>query len=102
MTTTPAQQIKWHDLLAFCAPAGRRAMVEFVQQAREERGVNWLPEIKAEYPLASWILDLVCNHTADEAFERLQADFPHYPLSLARGPLTDLHAALRAEIDRKR
>jgi hypothetical protein len=61
-----------------------------------------LPEIQAEFPMFSWIIDLVCNHTADEAIAELQTQFPNYPLQLVKGGIKSLHSRLRTEIERKR
>ena len=99
---TNNQTVTWSDLLTFLSPAGQHQIVEFVRRAQTERGANWLPEIQAEFPMFSWIVDLVCNHTADEALSELAREFPYLPLELARGQFQSLHARLRVEIERKR
>ena len=90
------------EILALLSPAGQQQVVEFIQRAQAERGANWLPEIQAEFPMFSWIVELVCNHTADEAFAELQSQFPNYPLQLVKGGIKSLHNRLRIEIERPR
>ena len=97
-----SQTITFRNLATFLSPAGQQQLIDFVRQAREQRGSNWLPEIQAEFPMLTWIVDLVCNHTADEAFTELQRQFPKYPLQLARGGIHSLHRNLREEIEKKR
>lgn len=102
MTQPTNQTISWKDVLTFLSPDGQRQLVDFVRIARDERGKNWLPEIKAEFPTFSWIVELVCTKTADEAFTELQEEFPVFPLWMIEGKLQQLHATLKAEIERKR
>lgn len=90
------------EILQLLSPNGQTELVAFVQRAKEERGANWLPEIKKEFPTFSWIADLVANKTAEEAFAELEAEFPTYPLWMMKGKLILLHGALLAEIERKR
>ena len=94
--------INWSDLLTLLSPAGQQQLVDFVRRAQAERGANWLPEIKAEFPTFTWIVELVCTRTADEAFADLQAEFSGLPLRLVKPQLLQLHATLRTEIERKR
>ena len=96
------QTISWREVLTFISPAGQQQLVEFVRTAQAERGANWLPEIQAEFPMFSWIVELVCTRTADEAFADLQTQFPTWPLYIVKGPLAGLHATLKTEIERKR
>ena len=100
--TTNNQTVKVGDLLTFLSPAGQQQIVEFIHRAQIERGANWLPEIQAEFPMFWWIVELVCNRTADEAFDELQSQFPKYPLQFVKGGIRSLHARLRSEIERKR
>ena len=95
-------QIKWSDFLTLLSPAGQQQLVDFVRRAQQERGTNWLPEIKAEFPMFTWIVELVCTRTADEAFTELQSEFPAFPLRLAKSQLIQLHGTLKTEIERKR
>lgn len=97
-----SSQIKLSEIFSFLSPDGQQQLVDFVRQAREQRGSNWLPELQAEFPMLTWIVDLVCNHTADEAFTKLQQEFPNYPLQLARSGIHSLHSKLRMEIEIKR
>lgn len=90
------------DVMNLLSPDGQRQLIDWIRTARDERGAGWLEELKAEYPTFCWMVDLVANRTADEAFRELQAEFPLFPLSLAEGKIHNLHAALRAEIDRPR
>lgn len=96
------QTINWKQIATLLSPAGQQQLVDFVRRAKEDRGKHWLPEIKREYPTFSWIVDLVANKTADEAFAELQAEFPVFPLHLVEGKIHNLHAALSAEIDKPR
>jgi hypothetical protein len=96
------QTIDLREFLTFLSPAGQQQIVEFIHRAQAERGANWLPEIQAEFPMFSWIVELVCNRTADEAFAELQSQFPNYPLQLAKGAIKSLHGRLKSEIEVKR
>lgn len=96
------QTIAWSDLLTFLSPAGQQQIVDFVRKAKAERGARWLPELKAEFPMFSWIVELVADRTAAEAFEELQISFPSYPLWIAKTQLIELHSRLRHEIDKPR
>lgn len=99
---TKAPQVSWRDLLVLLSPAGQKELVDFVHQAQNDRGANWLPEIRAEYPTFSWIVELVATKTAEEAFAELQAEFPTWPLWMVKTQLINLHALLKSEIERKR
>ena len=65
------REIGWSDFLTFLSPNGQQQIIDFVRAAKETRGSNWLPEIKAEFPMFSWIVELIANRTADQAFEEL-------------------------------
>lgn len=86
----------------FLSPAGQQQIVSFIQRAKAERGSNWLPEIKAEFPMFSWIAELIANRNAEEAFEDLQDAFPNYPLALVKPNILNLHERLAAEINKPR
>ena len=90
------------ELMAFVSPAGQQQLIDFVRDAKATRGENWLPQIKAEFPTFSWIVELIANRTAEEAFSELQTAFPNYPLWMAKGQLLDLHGRLLAEINKPR
>lgn len=96
------QQISISEIAALLSPEGQRQLIDFVRRAKEERGAGWIDAIKSDYPMLVWIVDLVANKTADEAFRFLQEEFPIFPLSMFEGKIHNLHAALRAEIDRPR
>ena len=96
------QTVSWSEILALISPTGQQQLIDFVKTAQETRGVNWLPEIQAEFPMFSWIVELVCTKTADEAFDELQSEFPNYPLYFVKGGLQNLHGRLKSEIERKR
>lgn len=95
-------ELTWQEILTFLSPAGQQQIVDFIREARETRGENWLPEIKNEFPMFSWIVELIATRTADEAFDELAAAFPNWPLWIAKGQLTQLHGRLLAEIDKPR
>jgi hypothetical protein len=94
--------ITWQEILTFLSPAGQQQLVDFIREAKETRGSNWLPEIKAEFPMFSWIVELIATRTAEEAFAELSAEFPNWPLWIAKGQLVQLHGRLAAEIDKPR
>ena len=89
-------------MLAFISPAGQQQLIEFVREAKEARGENWLPQIQTEFPTFSWIVELIADRTAEEAFADLQAEFPSYPLWMAKTQLIQLHGRLLAEINKPR
>jgi hypothetical protein len=95
-------EILWRDLLTFLSPSGQRQIVEFVQRARRERGHNWLVEIKTEFPLFSFLVELVALRTAEEAFLELQSAYPNYPLAFVKSSIIELHQRLRREIEKER
>ena len=102
MSQTAMPSVKWSEVLTLLSPDGQQQLVDFVHRAQAERGANWLPEIEAEFPMFSWIVDLVCNKTEDEAFAELQREFPVLPLAMLRGKIGQLHTTLKTEIERKR
>lgn len=97
-----SETLGWQDLLTFLSPAGQQQIVDFIRQAKETRGENWLPEIKAEFPMFSFIVELIADRDAEAAFAELQSVYPNYPLWLAKNQLISLHGRLRAEIDKPR
>lgn len=95
--------LNWKDWLHFLSPDGQQQIVDFIRQAREDRGRNWLPEIKAEFPMVSWLADLVANKTADQAIGEVAEMFPLLPVRfLAAEKIRSLHARLLHEIEVKR
>ncbi|MDI1241218.1 MAG: hypothetical protein PSX80_04780 [bacterium] len=97
-----SETIGWKEWLTFLSPAGQEQIIDFIRQAREERGGNWLPEIKAEFPMFAFIVELIADREADQAFEELQSQFSGYPLWMVKDKLISLHGRMRAEIDRPR
>jgi len=96
-------EIAWQQWLKFLTPEGQQQIVEFVAEARDTRGANWLPELKAEFPFASWILELVATKTADQALDEIARTYPLIPVKfLAGDKIINLHGLLLAEIERKR
>ena len=94
--------IGWTELLTFLSPDGQQQIINFVQEAKATRGNNWLPEIEAEFPMFSFIVELIADRDAEQAVIELQSQFPGYPLWLAKSQLISLHGRLRAEIDKPR
>jgi hypothetical protein len=90
------------DILLFLSPEGQKQIVEFIHRAKRERGSRWLPYIKAEFPMATWIIDLAANKTADEALEEVKQAYPTLPVWIVGNQIRELHATLRREIDRPR
>ena len=95
-------QLSWREWLAFLSPAGQQQIVDFVAKARTTRGENWLPEIEAEFPMAAWIVDLVCNRTPDDAYHEFAAALPDYPIWIVKKHLLAFAARLRSEIEKPR
>lgn len=96
-------QISWKEWLTFISPAGQQQIVDFIAEARETRGENWLPEIQAEFPMACWIVELVCTKTDTEAVHEIAELYPNLPIKLIAGNgIRGLHARLKTEIERKR
>src|SRR4051812_2064552 len=86
-------QLSWREWLSLISPHGQQQMIDWVRDAREKRGANWLAEIAAEYPLFSWIAELVCSMDADDALSEIEAAYPHWPIRMiAGGKLKELHA----------
>ena len=100
--TADAPTIGWRDLMTFLSPAGQDQIADLIARAKQDRGSNWIEEIQTEYPMLSWILELVCTRDAETAFEEMQQAYPAYPLYIAKGQLINMHAWLRTEIERKR
>lgn len=98
----PSETIGWQEWLTFLSPDGQEQIIAFVRQAKNDRGMNWLAEIKAEFPMFSFIVELIADRDAEEAFAELQSQFPSYPLWIAKTKLISLHGRLRAEIDKPR
>ena len=97
-----SETIGVREFLTFLSPAGQKQIVDFIQKAKADRGTNWLPEIKAEFPMFSFIAELVADRDAEDAFTELQNQFPTYPLNFVKRELLALHGTLRAEIDKPR
>lgn len=98
----PDNQIMWSDLLTFLSPGGQQQILDFVRRAQRERGANWLPELKNEFPMFSWIIELVATKTADEAFAELQDAYKYYPLHFVKPAIVSLHRQLREAIEKER
>ena len=90
------------EILYFISADGQQQIIEFVRRAQDERGSSWLAEIQTEYPMMSFLVELVANRDAPTAYAELQTKFRGYPLWLAKDQLISLHGRLRAEIDKPR
>lgn len=97
-----SETIGWQEWLTFLSPEGQAQIVEFIRQARETRGANWLEEIQIEFPMFAFIVELIADRDAEAAFIELQSQYPSYPLWIAKSQLISLHGLLRAEIDKPR
>lgn len=101
-SATKPQEISWREWLSLLSPGGQQKVIDFIWEAQEIRGKNWLPEIKAEFPLFSWIAEIVCTCTADEAVSEIADEYPHLPIELiAADKIKAFHARLKFEIERK-
>lgn len=97
-----SNQVSWKEIAALLSPAGQAQLIALIHKAQEERGAGWLEAIQANYPMASFIIDLVVNHSAEDAYNELAATFTTYPLWIAKGPIMELHGRLLAEINKPR
>lgn len=100
MSTPDLTLAQWLELLS---PSGQEKIIHFIQRAKEERGKHWLPAIKAEFPFASWIVELVATKTADEALDEICLTYPSLPVRVLAGErIRALHARLLYEIEKPR
>ncbi len=90
------------DWLRLLSPGGQQQLVDFIRQARDERGSRWIHELKDEFPFASWLIGLVANRTADEALADLSAEYPSLPVRIVGSQIRLLHARIKFEIEKKR
>lgn len=97
----PSFELK--QILDMLTPDGQHRIAMFLRECREQGGPKWLEGIKTEFPFASWLVDLVANHTADEAVDQIAALYPNLPINFMAGnKLKQLHAKLLYEIEVKR
>lgn len=94
--------ISWKEVAALLSPAGQDQLIAIIHTAQEKRGKDWLPAIQSEFPMASWIVELVCQKTADEAYRELQSTFPTWPLWIAESKIKTLHGRLLEAIETPR
>lgn len=100
---TNAPAIDWKGFLLLLSPEAQQRMVDIVVDARENRGANWLPEIKAEFPMAAWVVELVCTRTAEQALDDVCDAYDKWPVRLLAGnAIIGLHARLKFEIEKPR
>ena len=103
MSDANAPQLNWSQLTSLASDDVQQQIVDFIVEARNTRGENWLPEIQAEFPLARWIADLVANYTADEAIEQIAEAYPLVPVNfLAGDAIRSLHGRLKFELEKPR
>ncbi|MBX3299758.1 MAG: hypothetical protein KF736_09885 [Acidobacteria bacterium] len=84
------------------SPSSKAEIAEIIADARQRAGADWLKAIRHEYPMFSWMIDLVVNYDAEHAYAHLSDQYPDYPLWMFKRPLFELHHWLRSEIDRPR
>ncbi len=105
----------------FFSDDGRAAIVAEIQKFKKTHGKHWLKEFKADFPDLVFIVDLIANHNATDAFLKLKefigGEIKAKGLSIfqelaARGlifgvletskpQIFKFHSELKAEIDRK-
>lgn len=103
MANAAAPQVNWRDLLTFLSPKGQEQIAAFIAEARATRGEHWLEEIQAEFPTASWFVDLAVNYTADDALDAIATAYPHWPVKAFAGDgIRLLHARLNYELEKPR
>ena len=96
-------ELSWAELLRFVSPGGHQEIVDFIVDVRERRGADWLPTLEADFPMASWLVRLVCTKDADAALDEIAELYPNLPIRYAAGnQIKALHGRLKYEIERKR
>ena len=111
---------KIQNLLYFVTPEGRPEVIARIHEMKRVYGAKWLAEFKRTTPDFVFIVDLVANHDAETSFLKLQEYFKQQLQSLSyfqriaaeavlsrlmtdyKGDLFQLHADLKAEIDKPR
>lgn len=94
--------ISFQELQMFVSRDGQQALIDFVREAREQRGKGWIDELKKEFPNFNFVFDLVWNKTEQEALDELKAEFPILKLGIMDNKLRNLHRKLKSEIDKER
>lgn len=102
MEKAETPELSWSELLCFVSPDGQQEIVDFIVDIRERRGADWLPTIEADFPLASWLVRLVCTKDADETIAEIAGLYPSWPILLMAEQIKTLHGRLKYEIERKR
>ena len=105
----------------FFSAAGREEIKTEIRQYQQTHGKKWLKQFKNDFPDLTFIIDLIANHTAPDAFSHLKefiageldAKFESVFVRIAaksavfgfletnKPSVYQLHSELRAEIDRK-
>ena len=105
----------------FFSDAGREEIKAEIQRYRQTHGKKWLEEFKSDFPDLTFIIDLIANYNAANAFyflkdyiageldksiesvfARIAAKGAIFGFLEANKPAVyQLHTELRAEIDRK-
>jgi len=88
------------DFTQMLSANGQEVLLNWFRQYRDQHGHEWKAEIKNEWPLGYWVVELVTTRTADEAFAEIVRQYPL--AALAARPIKAFHAKLLEEIDKKR
>jgi hypothetical protein len=86
--------------LQYLTPAGADELCEFLTTARNALGDDWLEAVQEENPHLVFVVDLVLNRTADEAFAYVCRQFG--AARLYKKQLYDLHRRLNEEFRKPR
>lgn len=97
-----ATKIDWMQMVRILSPSSRAEIAAIIADARQRAGADWLRAISDEYPMFTWMIDLVANYDADAAYMQIESEYPDYPLWMFKRQIVELHQWLRSEIDRPR
>lgn len=99
------------ELLKLVTPEGQANILRAIKEAKERTGKDFVLAVKNQYPYFARVIDLAANHTAEESYNEIYQEVEKrigpIGVSFAMGPqvreaIYQLHANLRAEIDRPR
>lgn len=102
MSVIPEQTIGWRDLLELFSPIGQKKITSLIDQAKRDRGTDWLEALRTEKPRFYWICETVLANDAETAYEIIAAEFQTLPLSLVKPQMLAMHEWLRLEIEKPR
>lgn len=98
------------ELLKLVTPEGQANILRAIKEAKERTGKDFVLAVKNQYPYFARVIDLAANHTAEESYREIYQEVEKrvgpivasFSMPQVREPILQLHAKLRAEIDRPR